>query len=138
MIGLTVPAFYPVLDTALLSRMQIAASDAAEAILDAGARILQLRRKGHFSRQAFDQARNAVAKLEHKDSKRIVGDFFQLDFTRNGGAAFGLAWVLPHAGLKLLTQPWWWPVYFGAVVVVARSVAVPVSQARGQPGPDAR
>src|SRR5439155_549157 len=56
----------------------------------------------------------------------------------NGGAAFGLAWELPHAGLKLLTQPWWWPVYFGAVVVVARSVAVPVSQARGQPGPDAR
>jgi thiamine-phosphate pyrophosphorylase len=57
-----IPAFYPVLDNELLSRHGLEAAEAAEAILEAGARILQFRHKEFFSRQVFEQAER-VAKL---------------------------------------------------------------------------
>ena len=59
---LELPAFYPVLDTALWARRGIPITDAAEAILEGGARILQLRHKGHFSRQLFSDGRR-IAEL---------------------------------------------------------------------------
>jgi len=52
----TVTGFYPVLDTGLLARRGIGAVEAAEAILDAGARILQLRHKDFFSRAVYLEA----------------------------------------------------------------------------------
>jgi thiamine-phosphate pyrophosphorylase len=51
-----------VLDYELLSRHGLPAADAAEAILEAGAQILQLRSKSFFSRQVFEEAER-VAKL---------------------------------------------------------------------------
>src|SRR5260370_39528027 len=56
MIGVILPPFYPVLDTALLTRVGLFAEDAAEPILQAGARILQFRHKDFFSRQVFESA----------------------------------------------------------------------------------
>ncbi len=53
MIELDLPRFYPVLDTSLWARLGMPLLDVAEAILEGGARILQLRHKGHFSRQLF-------------------------------------------------------------------------------------
>ena len=47
----TVPNFYPIVDTA----------DAAEPILEAGARILQFRHKGIFSRDVFEEAKRIAA-----------------------------------------------------------------------------
>ena len=71
----------------------------------------------------------AVAKLEHKDSKQIVGTFFQLDFTRNGGAAFGigvgmtivftlLSMVVIGVVLRTANRlgSAWWAVVFGLVL----------------------
>jgi thiamine-phosphate pyrophosphorylase len=49
---MTLPPFYPIIDTV----------PAAEAVLEAGARILQFRHKGFFSRQAFDDA-SLIAEL---------------------------------------------------------------------------
>ena len=57
-----IPAFYPVLDTELLSQRGLRATEATEAILEAGARILQFRHKQFFSRQVFEEAEQ-VAKL---------------------------------------------------------------------------
>jgi thiamine-phosphate pyrophosphorylase len=62
MIELNLPRFYPVLDTALSARLGISVPDAAEAILEGGAQILQLRHKGHFSRQVFSDAKR-IAQL---------------------------------------------------------------------------
>ena len=53
---LQLPRFYPILDSELLARRGLGLIPAAEALLDAGARILQLRHKTHFSRDVFDQA----------------------------------------------------------------------------------
>jgi len=49
---MTLPPFYPIIDTV----------PAAEAVLEAGARILQFRYKGFFSRQAFEDA-SLIAEL---------------------------------------------------------------------------
>jgi thiamine-phosphate pyrophosphorylase len=61
---LTPPRFYPILDTALLAQRQIPLAEAAEAILEGGARILQFRHKGHFSRDVFRCAEH-VSELCH-------------------------------------------------------------------------
>lgn len=54
------PRLYPILDAALLEKLRLPAITAAEAMLEAGAGILQWRCKGHVSRQAFlDAARIA-------------------------------------------------------------------------------
>jgi thiamine-phosphate pyrophosphorylase len=53
---LQLPRFYPILDSEWLERSGVSLIAAAEALLDAGARILQLRHKTHFSRHVFDQA----------------------------------------------------------------------------------
>ncbi|HLH00556.1 MAG TPA: thiamine phosphate synthase [Bryobacteraceae bacterium] len=50
------PGFYPVLDTALLARCGMRSAAAAEAILEAGAQILQFRHKDFFSRKTFEEA----------------------------------------------------------------------------------
>jgi thiamine-phosphate pyrophosphorylase len=51
---MTLPSFYPILDTESCSRCAIAPVDAASEILAGGAKILQFRHKGFFSREIFD------------------------------------------------------------------------------------
>ena len=82
------PLFYPVLDTALLARLDIPATAAAEALLSAGARILQLRHKGHFSRQVFAEAQ-AIARLS-----AAVGAWFVINDRADMAA-------LLHAGVHV-------------------------------------
>jgi thiamine monophosphate synthase len=50
------PRFYPILDTSLLRRRGLSAIEAAVQVLDAGARILQLRHKEFFTGEWLDQA----------------------------------------------------------------------------------
>lgn len=50
------PPLYPILDTGTLEKRGVRLESAAEAMLSGGARILQLRHKGHFSRTIFEQA----------------------------------------------------------------------------------
>jgi len=56
------PRFYPILDTGVLARLGLTPERAAAAILEGGARILQFRHKGFFSREVFAQA-SAVERL---------------------------------------------------------------------------
>lgn len=68
------PAFYPVLDLGLLSRQGLDSLEAAEAILDAGARILQFRHKGFFSREMFDTAARVAAVCRDAKALFVVND----------------------------------------------------------------
>jgi thiamine-phosphate pyrophosphorylase len=54
--GLDLPRFYPILDTATLMRCAVDLRDAACAILESGARIIQFRHKGAFSRDLYETA----------------------------------------------------------------------------------
>jgi thiamine-phosphate pyrophosphorylase len=60
----TVPNFYPIVDT----------TDAAEAILEAGARILQFRHKGFFSRDVFDEAKRIAALCRDAAALFVMND----------------------------------------------------------------
>ena len=60
----TVPNFYPIVDTA----------DAAEAILEVGARILQFRHKGFFSRDVFDEAKRIAALCRDAGALFVIND----------------------------------------------------------------
>ena len=51
-----ISGFYPILDTELAGQRGINVIAAAEAILEAGARVLQFRHKSFLSREAFEQA----------------------------------------------------------------------------------
>jgi thiamine-phosphate pyrophosphorylase len=81
---LTLPPIYPILDTESLARKQCAPEAAAARWLDAGARILQLRHKGHWPRALFDEARRIAQMCREHDALFIVDD--RADFARLLGA----------------------------------------------------
>jgi thiamine-phosphate pyrophosphorylase len=70
---MTLPRLYPILDTALLAQRRCGVIAAAGAMLAGGARILQFRHKGHYSRSVFGDAEQ-VAKL-----CRRAGAIFVID-----------------------------------------------------------
>lgn len=51
------PRFYPILDTAVLAERRITAIEAADALLDAGIKILQYRHKDPWKQVHFDEVR---------------------------------------------------------------------------------
>jgi len=80
-----IPRFYPILDTGLLAQRGINVVEAAQAILEAGARILQFRHKGHWTRETWAQL-EAVAKLcEQAAATFVVND--RADLAQLVGAA---------------------------------------------------
>lgn len=59
---LTLPRFYPILDAAALDRAGLDPLDAARGLVEAGARIVQYRWKGPYTRAAFETAQ-AIGKI---------------------------------------------------------------------------
>src|SRR5579863_164110 len=68
------PAFYPILDTALIEQRGIGTVAAAEALIEAGCRILQLRHKGFFSRAAFEDAGRIAEMCRRAQVLFVVND----------------------------------------------------------------
>jgi thiamine-phosphate pyrophosphorylase len=66
--------FYPILDTDTAARRGIDVVAAADRILEAGARMLQFRHKGFFSRETFQQAREVAALCREADALFILND----------------------------------------------------------------
>jgi len=58
--SLRLPSVYPILDSAAIAARGVACIDAAEALIDGGAGILQYRHKGFWNHAIFDEA-NAIA-----------------------------------------------------------------------------
>lgn len=82
------PAFYPLLDTAILARRDFEIAAAAEAILEAGARILQFRHKAFFSREVFDQAARVRDLCRAANAQFVLND--RADFAMLLGSALHL------------------------------------------------
>lgn len=71
---MTLPRVYPILDGELLARHSLSMAAAAEALLDAGARMIQLRWKKHFSRDVFEEARKIAGLCRSSQALLIVND----------------------------------------------------------------
>lgn len=82
------PPFYPILDTDTAARREIAPVAAAARILEAGARILQFRHKGFFSRDVFQQAGEIAALCRDAGALFVIND--RADIARLLGAALHL------------------------------------------------
>jgi thiamine-phosphate pyrophosphorylase len=65
------PRFYPILDTALLAARECTAHTAAEALIEAGVRILQYRHKESWKQENFDEAKR-LADLCHANGVLLV------------------------------------------------------------------
>jgi len=68
------PSLYPILDTAALAAREISVPDAAAAFLEGGARILQYRHKGFWSREVFAEAENIAALCYDAGALFVVND----------------------------------------------------------------
>ncbi|HMD49358.1 MAG TPA: thiamine phosphate synthase [Bryobacteraceae bacterium] len=99
------PAFYPILDTGILAARGLSAVAAAEAILEAGARILQFRHKEFFSRDVFEDARQVAALCRDAGALFVMND--RADFAKLLGAALHLGQddLAPMDARKLLPAP---------------------------------
>ena len=83
-----IPAFYPILDTETAARRGVDLVLAAEAILGAGAGILQFRHKGFFSREVFAELQRVAALCRDARALLVVND--RADLARLTGAALHL------------------------------------------------
>lgn len=98
------PAFYPILDTGAVLARGLDPVHAAQAILDGGARILQFRHKGFFSRQAFHWLEEIAGLTRQAGAQLVVND--RADLARLFGAAIHLGQDdLPPAAARLITGP---------------------------------
>jgi thiamine-phosphate pyrophosphorylase len=71
---LKLPAVYPILDTALLARLDLPLLDAAEALAEGGARILQIRHKENWTREAYHAATGLASYCRAAGIALIVND----------------------------------------------------------------
>src|ERR1700734_1388358 len=91
------PGFYPVLDAD-----RIAAIPAAEALLEAGARILQFRHKSFFSRKAFEEASRIADLCRSAGALFIVNDRADIAKLLDAGLHLGQDDLAPADARQIL------------------------------------
>lgn len=96
------PRVYPILDSDSLAACGIAIEAAAAAFLDGGAGILQIRNKGHWSRDFLEAAR-AVARLcRESGTPLIVNDRADFALLLDAGLHLGQEDLAPRDARKLI------------------------------------
>lgn len=101
---MTLPRLYPILDTATLSARGCPAETAAEAILAGGARILQFRHKGHFSRDVFKQAESVAGMCHREGAIFIIDDRADVAMLLGAGVHAGQDDLAPADARRLLGE----------------------------------
>jgi thiamine-phosphate pyrophosphorylase len=96
------PRVYPILDTASLESRGIAPLTAAAAFLEGGAKILQLRHKGHWSRDLFATAQDIARLCREAGVDFIVNDRADFAMLLNAGLHVGQDDLAPRDARKLL------------------------------------
>jgi thiamine-phosphate pyrophosphorylase len=96
------PRYYPILDTASLERRGVSLEAATSALLEGGARILQLRHKAHFSRELFEQAERVAALCAQSGAILILDDRADLATILNAGVHLGQDDLPPAEARRIL------------------------------------
>lgn len=96
------PRLYPILDTTSLMRCGLSLPAAAAAVLDGGAGILQIRHKGHWSRDVFNASREAAGLCREAGSDLIVNDRADFAMLVGAGLHVGQDDLPPRECRKLL------------------------------------
>jgi len=96
------PRVYPILDTETLERRGIALETAAAAFLEGGAGILQIRHKGHWSRELFEAAKRVARHCREGGAPLIVNDRADFAMLLEAGLHLGQDDLPPRYARKLL------------------------------------
>ena len=91
---------YPI----LIDRKDLAAVDAAEAILEGGARILQFRYKGFFSREVFEHAGTIAELCRAADALFVINDRADMAMLLDAGLHLGQEDLPPAEARKIMGQ----------------------------------
>jgi len=91
------PAFYPILDAD-----RVSAVPAAEAMLEAGARILQFRHKSFFSREAFEEASRISELCRRAGALFVVNDRADVAMLLNAALHLGQDDLAPSDARRIL------------------------------------
>jgi thiamine-phosphate pyrophosphorylase len=97
---MTLPPFYPVLDAD-----RVSAVPAAEALLEAGARILQFRHKSFFSRQAFEEASRISELCRRAGALFVVNDRADVAKLLDAAVHLGQDDLAPADARRILPAP---------------------------------
>jgi len=93
---------YPILDTGVLARRRMDAVAAAQAMLEGGARILQFRHKGSFTRTAFEQAEQVALMCRACSALFVVNDRADVAALLEAGLHVGQDDLPPEDARKLI------------------------------------
>lgn len=96
------PSFYPILDTEALAKRGLSLTAAAEALLDAGAGILQIRHKGHFSRALFAEAETMARMCREAGALPIINDRADIAALLDAGVHLGQEDLPPAAARRVV------------------------------------
>ena len=100
--NLRLPKVYPILDTGSLSVRGFPVIRAAEAFLDGGAGILQLRHKDHWTRAVFEAAREVARLCREAGALFIVDDRADIAMLLNAGLHVGQDDLTPRDARHLM------------------------------------
>jgi thiamine-phosphate pyrophosphorylase len=96
------PRLYPILDTETLAARGILLETAAAAFLDGGAGILQLRHKGHWTRDLLEAAKQVARLCREAGAPLIVNDRADFALLLEAGLHVGQDDLSPRDARKLL------------------------------------
>jgi thiamine-phosphate pyrophosphorylase len=96
------PRVYPILDTESLAARGIPLETAASALLAGGAGILQIRHKGHWSRDFFETAKQVARVCREEGADLIVNDRADFAMLLGAGLHLGQDDLTPREARKLM------------------------------------
>ncbi len=96
------PRLYAIADTATLERRGWQPAEAAEAWLEAGVRLIQLRHKGHFSREMFETAKLLSVLCRQAGAHFVVDDRADIARLLDAGCHVGQQDLSPADVRKVL------------------------------------
>jgi thiamine-phosphate pyrophosphorylase len=99
---LELPRVYPIVDTGALARRGRDPLWFAEALLEGGARILQLRHKGHYSRTMFETASQLAVLCLRARARLVIDDRADIAALLDAGLHLGQADLPPALARRVL------------------------------------
>jgi thiamine-phosphate pyrophosphorylase len=100
-----IPLVYPIVDTSTLSLLDFRPVHAAAALLEGGARILQFRHKGFWSREVFAQGEEIAALCQAASASFIVNDRADYAHLLHAGLHLGQDDLLPADARAVIGDP---------------------------------
>jgi len=99
---MTLPRLYPILDTSALTARGVPVPAAAEAMLEGGARILQLRHKGPYTRGLFAEAERLAELCRRFEALFIVDDLADIAALLGAGVHLGQEDLSPRDARRIV------------------------------------